>query len=415
VVIRRTPEDFRVVEVLRPEALARVTPAQEGVPPGRRGLYLLTKRSVTTLDATGAMGRALEIGTGAVRHAGLKDKHALTVQHVLAPAGERALPASVEGPGWSAKVLGLIEGDLTAGDIDRNDFVITVRGLSRASNQRLSAHIRARLGRDATGTSIMTLVNAFGAQRFGSARAGEGWVARKLIEGDFVGALKLAIATPHRKDSGVQRDFARAAAKLWGAWGEMLPLLPACPQRAAIEALAAGRPEHEAYAALPHFLQELHVDAYQSWIWNHAAALASGASVDAEGVLHQPAPELVRSLAARLAASGGASAELPTASPELDAGHEFAPLVLKVLAGEGLEPPGLVIPQLRRPRFEGYGRALLVRAEGFAMDKAEGDELAEVPAAGEGAGAPVVLKRVLRFSLPSGSYATVVLGAIEVW
>lgn len=408
-----------MVEVLSGAAAARIRALGSGgwrdaAGQGGHAVYRLSKRSVTTIDATGALGRALGVGSGAVRHAGLKDKHALTVQHVSVPVGEGGVaggvPAGpVEGAGWRAEPVGVMDRALSAGDIERNEFEITVRGLTRAGNQRLGASVRARAGLGGERGGEVLLINAFGSQRFGSARAGAGWVASRLVEGDFLGAVRLAVATPSRKDTGVQREFARVAGASWEAivaggsrpeaWARLAGSLPACPQRAAVEALGRGQSAREAYAALPTYLQELHVDAYQSWLWNRAAALACGTTCDPRGGVVQPGREAIESI------GGEPVLAMPAPGVELRAG--LGGHLAAVLAQEGLSAERLVVPGLRRPRFESFDRALLVRARGFAVEKAEPDEL-------DGRAGVVTLKRLVRFWLPAGSYATVVLGAIGV-
>jgi tRNA(Glu) U13 pseudouridine synthase TruD len=63
----------------------------------------------------------------------------------------------------------------------------------------------------------------------------------------------------------------------------------------------------------------------------------------------------------------------------------------------------LVIPGLRRPFFGESERSLFVRAEGFEQDR-------PVPDTFDRTGKRFA--RTLRFSLPRGAYATVVLRAL---
>ena len=56
--------------------------------------------------------------------------------------------------------------------------------------------------------------------------------------------------------------------KHWGRWAEALRKLPPCPARAAVEVLALGGDFREAFAALPYFIQQINVEAYQSYLWN---------------------------------------------------------------------------------------------------------------------------------------------------
>jgi tRNA(Glu) U13 pseudouridine synthase TruD len=74
-----------------------------------------------------------------------------------------------------------------------------------------------------------------------------------------------------------------------------------------------------------------------------------------------------------------------------------------VLEVEGLKPSDLKLPGLRRPFFGEAERPLFVRAEGFELSAREPDEMAQGRAR---------IKRTVRFDLPRGAYATVVLRAV---
>jgi tRNA(Glu) U13 pseudouridine synthase TruD len=73
-----------------------------------------------------------------------------------------------------------------------------------------------------------------------------------------------------------------------------------------------------------------------------------------------------------------------------------------VLAAEGLTIDRLRIPGLRRPAFSEAARPLFAAASGATVTASEPDYLGR---AGR-------LKRTLRFNLPRGAYATVLLRAL---
>lgn len=401
--IRRLAPDFDVIETLAPAAAASVRPRP--APGCLHALYALTKASLTTPEACERIARALRMHTGDIAYAGLKDKHAHTRQHVTVRARDvrhaEALVRTIDGPGWSAARIGWTSHPINAEWIDRNRFEIVVRALTADAARRMDA--RAALLRDPLDEHRWLIVNYFGAQRFGSARHGQGFAARRLIDGDFEGALRLLIGTPARKDAGDRRAFTRALAERWGEWGILAPTLPALPEREAVRVLARGGTWTEAFGALPEFLKQMCTDAYQSHLWNRAAASTVGSlpgtstwtADDGFGTLHfVPAHALAVSLRA---------ARLPMPAPRVDG--PLAQHTLMAMADEGLVPERMVIPGVRRPLFEAFDRPLVMTAERVAIDGPEADELAA-------AGSTASLKRAVRFSLPSGSYATVVLRAL---
>lgn len=401
--IRRQPEDFVVHERLAEEFHNGLVAGHSAQ--ARHAVYQLSKTSLATPEAIQRLAKALGTRHAVIAYAGLKDKHAQTTQHVSAPFDDPAraasLPPEVSGPGWSARHLGWSDHEISAQSIDGNRFTIVVRDLSRdAANQM---HTRATLLALADGSLIVT--NYFGDQRFGSARHGRGWIARALIAGDFESALKLAIATPARKDSGKTRDFTRLAATAWGAWDRLARELPRCPERAPIEALAQGATFRDAFTTLPYFLQSMYVEAFQSHLWNRTAhrLMASLAHASQHELLVTPDAfgELAFAPASALD-EAWQSLDLPL----LDKGtflHEpWKDAALASLSDEGLTQADLRIPGLRRPYFGEAPRQLFIRALEFFMSPPERDELS----------GPSRWRRTVVFGLPRGSYATVVLRAL---
>ncbi|MCC6950053.1 MAG: tRNA pseudouridine(13) synthase TruD [Phycisphaerales bacterium] len=390
--IRRLPGDFWVRERLR-EGVARAMSPEPG--PGREvGVWVLMKESLSTPEATAKLARALGLAPAAVTHAGLKDKHALTEQHVCAraTAADRA-----EGPGWSARRLGFSSQVLTAADIECNKFEIIVRDLGRATCNEMLTRARG-LGAE---SGDAWFVNYFGDQRFGSARHGEGFAAAHLVKGEFVEAVRLLIATPARKDTGTRRVFTRTAAARWGEWEALAKELPRCPERAAVEVLAAGGSGTEAFAALPHFLQEMCVDAWQSHLWNEAARRLVAGAGTAEGAESGDRKETHLLAAARAAELADVTMPLP--GPEMVMREPWGGAMDAVLRGAGVIAGELRTPGLRRPRFGSPERTVLARASGFSLDGPREDT--EVSGRGR-------LRMRVRFQLPSGSYATEVLRAL---
>lgn len=398
--IRRTPADFRVVEALTSRALSGVRPGWTPATP--HALYALTKVSLSTPEAAHKLTLALRGASGPsprVAWAGLKDKHALTTQHVSARvAGEALAPPMLTGdapdgqPGaWRAQRLGFIHEPIAARAIACNRFQIVIRDVTPQATGALDAAAAALTRADDPGR--WRVLNLFGPQRFGSARHGAGFAGPALLRGDFDAALRLLIATPARKDAGSRRRFTRAAAEAWGRWADMLPALPRCPERRAIEVLAAGGAARDAFAALPHLLQQLALDAWQSWLWNDLARHA------AQRLLETPASGPADELELPLPAPSVDLSSLPAALAS-----DYAQRLTHLLAEHGLaQGAALAIPGLRRPRLAVGARALFVHAADAALDPPEPDELARTPGR---------LRRRVRFELPSAAYATTVLAAL---
>lgn len=425
--IRRTPHDFSVVESLTPEFLGQLTHAPASAHP--HALFQLTKTSLSTPEACQRLARSLATSPARVSPAGLKDKHAHTLQHVSVQAAPgTSVPSTCEGPGWSARHLGWLHTPITSAAIDHNAFTIVVRDLSSQSAREIDR--RAALLRHA---DSLIFINYFGDQRFGSARHGQGFVASHLIRADFQTALKLAIATPSRKDTGAKRQFTRAAATHWGHFAAMLPLLPGTPDKRAIEHLTKHPDDFRgAFSLLPSFFQFMCVEAYQSFLWNATARRMAQAIADQHAAhrarfaptlptpdhprLKPSAPPLLRTpddFGEMLFPHFGAisdswrDVDLPLLAPAVTLIEPWRDAALDTLAQESLTLDQLVIPGLKRPYFGSAPRRLLVQAASFTISASEHDDLST-----RAQNAPARFKRTLSFKLPRGSYATVLLRAL---
>lgn len=429
--IRRQPEDFVVEEVVSAGFLGGLeVAAREGrkrghdkseavrdARPTLHAVYRLRKTSLTTPEAVAWFAKGVGVKAGVVDYAGLKDKHAATVQMVSVPA-EPGWEAAreVSGRGWSAEFMGWSERAVTAEVIEGNRFEIVVRDLSRGAAEEMEERARALspgaepAHRPAAGATLL-IINYFGDQRFASARHGKGFAARHLLRGEFEEALKLLIATPARKDSGKTRVFTRVAAQMWGDWKGMLERLPRCAERGPIEALAAGKSFREAFAALPHFTQQMSVEAYQSLLWNRIAARLAARMVDeahghgrggqARGTGTDEFGKMVFPAGATIGEKW-MDASVPMLAPGTYLHEPWRGAAEEVLREEGVTLEELRVPGLRRPAFGEATRALVVEARGFEIGAIEADEMSR---AGR-------VKRVVRFALPRGAYATVVLRAL---
>jgi tRNA pseudouridine13 synthase len=394
--IRRVPSDFAVRERLTAAFAGRMGEAAAGRP---FAVYRLTKTSMNTVEAAQGLAKALGVKGGAVAYGGLKDKHAVTVQHVSARVEPERAVGSAEGRGWSSALVGWSSEAVSTAAVEGNGFVIVVRDLSPAAAAEMERRARLLTPRGGDGPLV---VNYFGDQRFGSARHGEGFAAARLIRGDFEGALRLLIGTPARKDSGKKRAFSRELAAGGGKWGEVLERLPRCQERGAVEELARGAGFREAFSALPYQLQNLSVEAYQAHLWNaavrravqHEARRSGGEVLVAEDAFG----EMVFPVGEAAAAMRGMEMPLLAATTELK--EPMAGAMREVLREEGIEQKDLKIPGLRRPAFDEHPRRVMVEAGEFELGRTERDEMG------------TRLKREVRFFLPPGVFATVVLRAM---
>jgi tRNA pseudouridine13 synthase len=256
------PEDFQV------EEQAELHPGRKG----RYGLFLLEKRNLSTFEAINLLARRLGKPPKSISAGGLKDKYALTRQHVTIP-GKPIPPVRLKG--LRLKPLGRVEAPMTGAQLRGNRFKIVLRDLPSDSVSAVRERAR-RAGRQG-------LPNYFDEQRFGSLRGGQGFIARKLIDGDHQAALKLHLATPSRLDAPKARAQRKRLAALWGDWDAAFSALPRGNDRSVVSYLR----EHpdsfsRAFELIEGRLAQLYLFAYQSYVWNEVLARIVAGRLPAE-------------------------------------------------------------------------------------------------------------------------------------
>ena len=391
-----------VEEILSPE-IARVATARDE----RHALYLLVKRGLGTPEAVERVASALGVSGRSVAFGGLKDRYALTSQYltvdVRALRGKRP-PERLAIPGVSLELVGSLPEPLSALGVAGNRFAITLRGLTRAGCRSMD-ELRRFLSPPGGGGRTLAFINYYGGQRFGSSRRGRGFAARRLIAGDFEGALRLLIAAPGRKTERARKTAARAIAAAWGDWSMLRRALPEGPERRVAKTLAdTGGDFRAGFLALPPFVRQMAVEAYQSYLWNETVRrfvrdrcpppLVTASSEWGALVFPETSSvgEETRSLA------------VPLLSPKTRLADPLRAAAEEALAREGIALEELRIPGVRSPYFGDIPRPLFAEASGFSLGPPEPDGTAAQPRR---------LLRRLRFTLPRGAYATVLLAALS--
>jgi tRNA pseudouridine13 synthase len=383
--IKQSPDDFRVMELT-------------SVQPGTHGdyaLYSLQKRGWTTSDALAAVRRRWRIDVRRLSYGGLKDRHANTTQFVT-----------------------ILRGPARRFTQDR----IALTYLGQLPHPFQSEHIRANWFeitlRDATATEVETAIaaldevrrwgvpNYFDDQRFGSVADGGPFMARALVSGDAEDALKIALTAPYRFDRAAQKQEKALLRQHWGDWPRLKDLLPRSHARSLVDYLRVHPDDFKgAVERLRPELRGLYLSAYQSHLWNRMLARWLETNLPPDQMLrvrlrlgdvpmHRDLTDALREQVAHLVLP------LHSARIALEEGDPRKPYFDGVLAEEGIAQVQLKLKGLPTMFFsKGERRALCMPAEVTAV--VAPDELH----AGRS-------KVTLRFELPRGSYATLIVKRI---
>jgi tRNA pseudouridine13 synthase len=378
--LKQKPEDFRVEEV-----------AQPNLGDGRFALYRLAKKSLGTPEAIGAICRAWRLKREAIAVGGLKDRHAATRQYLSIENGpQRKLTQT----NFSLEYLGQSSRPFDSSDISANRFEIVIRDLGQLEVEKIAAILPAAIDGG--------VPNYFDDQRFGSVGESGDFVARPWCSGDYDRALWLALAEPNSHDRPGVREEKKALCDHWGNWEICRKSATRPVARAAMERLCRQPGDTRgAFIRIPQHERRMYLEAFQSFLWNRILAESIRGSFDAAELFDVeigrmpapfygaiPPPELRQRLDQPL--------PLPSARERAELGPLTA--LYERVAGEfGLECRMLRVKYPRDSFFSRGSRRTLFSA-GACSTEPGPDE--------ENAGRR---KLLLRFDLPPGCYATVLI------
>ncbi|HEY1189699.1 MAG TPA: tRNA pseudouridine(13) synthase TruD [Gemmata sp.] len=395
--LKQQPEDFRVEELT--DVVAGET--------GDFALYRLDKTGWTTPDALSAVRRRWQLDHRRLSYGGLKDRHAVTAQHLTVFRGPKRNLAHER---ITVTYLGQVAEPFTAQDIKANRFTLTLRSMDDAAVARAEAALRE--------VADAGLPNYFDDQRFGSVSSGVGgtspgapgtpagaeeFVAKEMVFGRFERALWLALAAPYEHDRADAKREKATLVELWGKWPECQAKLPKGHARSLVSYLAAHPTDFKgAVARLRPELQGLYLSAYQSFLWNKMLAVWLNTTIGAENLTPVelklgavPAP--VRLPDEHRAAWASLTLPLPSARVKPEPGAPWLPIVEEALRGEGLSLAELKVKGMQKPFFSKGERPASMRAENLTSTVGA-DELNKGRK-----------KLVLGFDLPRGCYATMLV------
>ncbi len=377
------PEDFEV------EELAEIKLAD-----GPFALYRLTKRGLGTPEAITAVQRRWKLERRQISYGGLKDKHAVTRQWVTIHRGpKRDLQQdhlTLEYQGQMAQPFGPHE-------IAGNRFRIVIRDLTEPNAKQLIARIRT--------LSTAGVPNYFDDQRFGSVGVSGEFIARPWCQGDYERALWLALAEVNPHDRPADRDEKRILQQHWGKWGPCKTALPKSSRRSIVTYLVDHPVDYRrAFALLPVDMRSLYLSAFQSDLWNRCLAAWLREQLPAErlfdvdlGTGRFPFPrEVPQEMPKEFYQQ---ALPLPSARLHLE-DSPLLGLYEGVLAEQNLELRELRVKYPRDSFFSKGERTAVLRV---SPDLAEAGDDEEYPGR----------RRVtLKFALPRGAYATIVIKSL---
>ncbi len=256
-IIKQIPADFVVREVT----------SREENDSGEFLIIELKKVNWDTNSVIREISRRLGISRNRIGFAGTKDKSAVTVQKLSIRGINAEDLKRVRLADVTMRILGRSNKPVSLGDLHGNEFEIVIRGLNGSESEILSRidSISEEI------ESIGGVPNFFGVQRFGVSRPITHIVGEHLVRGDIKAAVMtyLAYISPDESDAVIRaRELCRK-----GEFKESLKRMPLRYERAILNELVKAKDPDEAnyvaaLRALPQNLQKLFIHAYQAYLFN---------------------------------------------------------------------------------------------------------------------------------------------------
>lgn len=260
-VMRKIPEDFIVEEIFDEDHY-------EG---GRYLVIEVEKRDWDTHKLIREIARALRISQRRISFAGTKDRRAVTRQRMAIMNLDEDELMDLRIPDLRISVLGRTNRPLGLGDLRGNRFRIVIRDLAvdadsaRGRMERITSEI----------SEIGGVPNYFGVQRFGEIRPVTHLVGEAIIRGDLERAVFTYLAMPFPDEPEETRA---AREELWET-GDVRAALRRYPRHltyelAMLNHLVSTPGDHAgALSVLPENLRRMFVHAYQSYLFNRMLSM----------------------------------------------------------------------------------------------------------------------------------------------
>ena len=378
--IKHKPDDFVVSELIE----------FEPAPKGPVSVYELRKRKIDTFQALRRIAARTKLPLDRLHAVALKDRQAVTTQLISV---EGRLETNLRISGIQLRYLGRAKEVLTADALRGNAFQITVRDLGERDVRRSQTALE--------GVAAHGLINYFDDQRFGSLSAGQGMVGRDLAQGDYEGAVRKLTCTIGKRDPLPEKRFKTLVSKSWGDWEAISRKWGTRRGATMIQHLRRHPTDFKgALQRLPAKERAIHVFAYQSLIWNESVARYLTDRLPPHRRISTPY------VGGRhiwpISPEGEELPELPATWPLISHESELEGPVKEAveaaLREEGLTQARFKIEGIPGCFFKHYDRDLVIHPAGLEIDDPVPDEEREGR-----------LAQTLRFELPPGAYATLLL------
>jgi len=352
-------------------------------------IFLLEKKEIDTFDAVRLISKKLRVPLFEIGYAGLKDRHALAKQYISIPTHYKIQNTKIGT--LNIQLVGYNRKKIKIGDLNGNKFTITVRDVKENELDNVSKRAET--------ISCCGVPNYFDSQRFGSVIGNE-FIAKYVIKKEYEQAVKRYLTAYLKSEPKKIKDEKRKILAQWNdlrnvtVWNKTFATV--------IKEYVNTNSWLAAYKKIPAHLREMFVNAYQSYMWNECVKEVLKKCVEKKKLY--PVEYAVGSLLFYKDLSEQEIQKIPstfgTASEKVNFSEYEKHIINNVLLQEGITLTDLAIEEKTGNFFKTRARSIIIIPENFIISNPAKDEL--------NSNKTSKYKIEISFSLPKGSYATIV-------
>ena len=379
--LKQQPDDFIVEEIPSFEV---------SYEKDEHTVFLLEKQEIDTFDAVRQIAQKLRISLFEIGYAGLKDKHALARQYISIPTRYNVQGLNIDS--LTLSFVGYQRKKIKIGDLAGNRFTITVRDVSENELDDVSCR--------AATIPMSGVPNYFDSQRFGSVIDHE-FIGKYVVLKQYENAVKQYLTAYQKSEPKKIKDEKRKILSHWNDLSTVRVFNKAFAE--VVKEYLKTKDWRTAYRKIPAHLREMFVNAYQSYLWNECIKEVLKEVVEKKKIYS--VEYAIGALLFYANLSEDEMKKIPetfqTISENVTVSLEEQRIVDRVLTKEGLTLADFAIESETGNFFKTRARQVLFTPDDFTMSKPVRDEI-------NSKGNTQRFKIQISFSLPKGSYATLV-------
>lgn len=376
--------------------------------------FNLVKVNKDTFEAVRLISKALNIPVDSIKYSGLKDKCAISVQRASIKGNYISELAKLNIRDIFIRNIKITKNPVKLGSNWGNNFTITIRNVTKDTVHK--QYIEKLL----CSINSKGIPNYYGLQRFGTFRPNSHLVGRYILENNFQSAIEELLLTSYSTELEVSRTV-RESLRNSGDFKEAYNAFPKSLnyERTLIKYFIRHPEDYKgALGELPQYLIKIIISSFQSFLFNKMLSLRfnMGYSLfepvagDVISILDDSNGQITQtkyiygnrydSFLEEAIRLNHASIVIPLIGYDtnLDDFPLAKSLLLTILSQEKIDLNIFENELLTKHEFKGSFRSILVKPDALRLIDVENDEVF-----------PNQYKIKIEFSLPKGSYATMLL------